>query len=268
MRSIACSLIKRDIKRNPPDLQHEVWRKLLQGKLYISPLEPAPGHRVLDIGTGTGTWAIEFAQANPSTQIIGVDLSNVQPKTPVPVNCQFQTANAEKDWNFPEPFDFIHSRLLALGMQDWSGYFRRCFDNLKPGGWIEAQDLHFPMVCDDGSAGPDSALIKWSHFVTEAVAKRGLDTALSDKLGQFLRIQGFVRVQEKIIKLPCSPWPEDEAARKLGRLQRQNFLMALDGVSMPLFTKELGWTKEKVDVFLREVCEELHDMGKHVYVRM
>lgn len=129
----------------------------------------------------------------------------------VPANCHFQTAKAEKYWPFSEPFNFIHSRLLALGMRDWSCYFGRCFDNLTPTGWIDAQEFHFRMICDDGSAGPDSALIRWSHLVQKAVAKRGLDTALSDKLKRSLRKQGFAKVQECVIKLPCS----------LGRRMRQ-----------------------------------------------
>ena len=62
--------------------------------------------------------------------------------------------------------------------------------------------------------------------------------------------------------------PEDEAGKRLGGLQRQNFLVALDGVSMPLFTKELEWTKEEVEAFLRQVRKNLDVMGKHVLVRM
>lgn len=66
-------------------------------------------------------------------------------------------------------------------MQDWSGYFRRSFENLKPGTWVEAQAFHFPLFCDDDSAGPASALMRWGHLVHEAMAKRGIDNALGVK---------------------------------------------------------------------------------------
>ena len=54
----------------------------------------------------------------------------------------------------------------------------------------------------------------------------------------------------------------------MGRLQRQNISMALDGVSMPLFTKERGCTKEDAETILQEVRKDLDDLGKHSSVRV
>lgn len=67
-----------------PDLQHEACRITLGGRLHICPLNPEKGHlKVLDIGTGTGVWAIEFGETYPSTEVLGVDLSTMQPKESV-----------------------------------------------------------------------------------------------------------------------------------------------------------------------------------------
>jgi methylase of polypeptide subunit release factors len=35
---------------------------------------------VLDIGTGTGIWAIDFADEHPEAEVIGTDLSPIQRK--------------------------------------------------------------------------------------------------------------------------------------------------------------------------------------------
>ena len=42
------------------DLVHHICRLTLDGRLYLSPIQTSG--RVLDLGTGTGIWAIDFAE--------------------------------------------------------------------------------------------------------------------------------------------------------------------------------------------------------------
>ena len=42
------------------DLYHHMFLMVQGGKLYTAPLNKP--HRVLDVGTGTGNWAIDFAK--------------------------------------------------------------------------------------------------------------------------------------------------------------------------------------------------------------
>ena len=59
------------------DLMHQMMRITLGNKLYLSPIEkPA---KILDIGTGTGIWAIEMGDEFQSAEITGTDLSPTQP---------------------------------------------------------------------------------------------------------------------------------------------------------------------------------------------
>ena len=46
-------------------------------QLFNAPIDKPK--RILDIGTGTGIWAIEVADQYPETEIIGTDLSATQP---------------------------------------------------------------------------------------------------------------------------------------------------------------------------------------------
>lgn len=60
------------------DLLHHTFRLLLNGELYRAPLSNPV--RVLDFGTGTGVWAIDFAEENPRTEVLGTDLSQFNPR--------------------------------------------------------------------------------------------------------------------------------------------------------------------------------------------
>lgn len=63
------------------DLLHHAFKTLFDGRLlfFADKLE-SNIHRVLDVGTGTGIWAIEMADKHPAAEILGTDLSPIQSK--------------------------------------------------------------------------------------------------------------------------------------------------------------------------------------------
>lgn len=106
------------------DLQHETWLFQFDGKLYNSPLKKEEVKNVLDLGTGTGIWAIDFADENPQAQVIGTDLSPIQPQY-VPPNLKFEIDDFNADWTFSQKFDFIHARGVCATTNDYPRLMRQ-----------------------------------------------------------------------------------------------------------------------------------------------
>ena len=50
-----------DDEQDRMDMGHHIYRLMLGGELYLAPIAKDVS-RVLDLGTGTGIWAIDFAE--------------------------------------------------------------------------------------------------------------------------------------------------------------------------------------------------------------
>ncbi|OCL08663.1 S-adenosyl-L-methionine-dependent methyltransferase [Glonium stellatum] len=249
------------------ELQHRIWYLTLNGRSHLAPI-PESITNALDVGCGTGSWAIDFATMYPSAEVIGTDLSGPIQPTNVPPNCTFLIDDATADWAFPKKFDFIHVRMISIGIKDWPRFFNECFKSLKPGGWVEMQEWSAPFGCDDGSAPLDTPFMRWGSDGKGAAAKAGLDVQAAKKFPIYLEQSGFVDVQETKTKWPLGPWPRGKREKKIGELFLKDMLEALRAASIGLYTRVLGWTEEAVDEWLEEVKKDMLDPKRHTYMPM
>jgi hypothetical protein len=56
--------------------------------------------------------------------------------------------------------------------------------------------------------------------------------------------------------------------RSKGMWTLENFTTGLQGISLALFTRGLGWTAEELEVFLVDVRKDLRDTKIHAYYPM
>lgn len=57
-----------DIENERLDIHHELMLAVLNGKLHLAPI-PENIQKAIDLGTGTGIWAIDFADQYPSAEV-------------------------------------------------------------------------------------------------------------------------------------------------------------------------------------------------------
>jgi len=243
------------------DLTHHMFTMVLGDKLHLAPIGPNP-QNVLDIGTGTGLWCIEMGDDYPSAQILGNDLSAVQPST-VPPNVKFEIDDVESAWAYPKPFDYIHCRYMMLSISDWPKLVKNCFDFLSPGGWVEFQDWDLRWYSEDGSLKSDSALARWVDLLIEASSKMGRDHLPGSKLEGWVRDAGFTEVHHQKFRIPVGRWPKNERLKAIGTWNLLSALEGLEGFSMGLFTRLLGWKPEDVQLFLVDVQKDIRDSKIH-----
>ena len=181
------------------DLLHHIFGLLLDGSLFRALIVRKP-QRVLDFGTGTGTgiWAIDFADEFPSAEVIGTDLSPIQPSW-VPPGCKFYVDDVESQWAYgpSEAFDFIRGRGMGGSIRDWKRLYTQAYADLKPGGWIEMQEYEMAVRLDDNTVDNAPYTQQVLKLLNEASEKLGKCPNEAPNQKQHSMDAGFVNVQER-----------------------------------------------------------------------
>lgn len=220
------------------------------GALYLAPIGEDP-KRCFDFATGTGIWAIDFADEFPGCEVIGTDLSPIQPSA-IPPNLRFYVDDVEGDWGFrsDEAFDLIHGRGMGGALKDWPRLFRQIYSNLKPGGWVEMQE-YAAWLYSKGDPSLDNCpnVKRWLDLVNESSAKFGKEIDMAHRQKQLMEDAGFVDVQERPFAIPLGTWAKGKKAKELGVLKQQVVLESVDAFTMPMLTRIMNWEVQD--------CEEL-----------
>ncbi|RDL39240.1 S-adenosyl-L-methionine-dependent methyltransferase [Venustampulla echinocandica] len=237
------------------DLHHHIFNLAIDDKLFMAPVENP--QRVYDGGTGTGIWAVDFAEQ--VSQSIPALRWLTASKASIPVD------DIEDTWRH-EPFSFIHLRSLSGAIKDWPALLAQAYDHIDPGGWIEVTEFEVWIECQNESVvGPPPMIQRWQEGLTDAGERIGRSFKVAKNLKRWLEMVGFVGVVESVVRVPNAPWPKDPTQKEIGVYQQQNMIDASSSYGQAHFTRVLGWTKEEYDVLSARVRNELKSSKYHLY---
>jgi ubiquinone/menaquinone biosynthesis C-methylase UbiE len=192
---------------NRLDFQHFLLRTGLRGN-YAAPVNQPTN--ILDVGTGSGRWAMEMAALFPTARIVGLDLAPPSDDTATlgqgldvrPGNYVFTAGNILEGLPFPDQsFDFVHQRLLfsAIPRDRWPVVIQELVRVTRVGGWVELAECGTP---EDGGPGYMGLWQSWIDFL----AKRNVDFTIGKHIGQMLISGGLANVQQRALNFPMGDW--------------------------------------------------------------
>lgn len=240
---------------NRLDFQHYMMRSALHGN-YAAPIS-AP-QDILDVGCGTGRWAIEMAQIFPAARVIGVDVaispidSTTQEK--LPSNYTFQGGNILEGLALPDAsFDFVHQRYMigAIPAERWPNTVSELMRLTRPGGWVE-------LVEAGTSRGGGGALETVDKWVAAVLARRNLNIHLGARLGDFLQSAGLQDVTVREVPLPLGQY-----GGRIGVMVETDYFGAINAMRAPVVTLGIA-TENDYELTVQAAHEEVR-RGKCIF---
>ncbi|KAG6228811.1 hypothetical protein E4U25_007543 [Claviceps purpurea] len=251
------------------DFQHKLYLTVMNGNLGRAPVrEP---RQVLEVASGTGSWALDYAIANPACHVTGTDISAIQHAHSLP-NLTFVLHDFEKDtWpaQCGHDYDYIHMRHTLICFDSTPAVFRRAFELLRPGGWIELYEHNVTYVRMGKTKAPPlegTAYAKWASLIIQVARSGGRDLVKTVHYAAWLREAGFVNVTEKRFGLPMNAWPKDERLKQIGRLSLKNELALVDSLGPAL--RKAVHDEEEAHAIEEGAKRDLQDPNMHVLREM
>ncbi|KAG6046275.1 hypothetical protein E4U39_001480 [Claviceps sp. Clav50 group G5] len=251
------------------DFQHKLYLTVTEGNLGRAPVrEP---RQVLEVASGTGIWALEYATAHPACLVTGTDISAIQHAHSLP-NLNFVLHDFEKDaWpaQCGRDFDYIHLRHTLICFDSTPAVLGRAFELLRPGGWIELYEHNVTYVRMGKTKAPPlegTAYAKWASLIIQATRSGGRDLTKAVHYATWLREAGFVNVTEKRFGVPMNSWPKDERLKQIGRLSLKNELALMDSLGPAL--RKAVHDEEEAHAIEEGAKRELQDPNMHLLREM
>ncbi|KAF9886977.1 hypothetical protein FE257_010718 [Aspergillus nanangensis] len=248
-----------ETESNRMNMKHEAALAMLDGKLFVAPVKDP--RYILDIGTGTGVWAMDVADQFPEAEVTGIDLSPTQ-SVLVPPNLKFIVDDMEEEWLFKEKFDLIHARYLVGALADPAQVIAQAYKQTAPGGWLEWHEMNTKVLSPDGTH-EGTFIARFFDVLRDSFSKRGRSMDSSLSLEKWFQEAGFVDVTVKKIPVPVGTWPKDHVLKRIGLWMYLTLDAGYEGLAMAVLTRFENWAPEEVTVLAAKARKDSKDPNIH-----
>lgn len=231
----------------------------LMGGVWPEQSNPSRFRRVLDIGCGSGNWAIEVARTYPELTVFGIDISRRMvayareqaAQQQLEARLEFHVMDALLMLEFPDDyFDLVNLRLGVSFMRtwDWPKLLREMARITRQGGVLRLTDNE--IVHESNSL----ALTRISAMVRCALFRAGHlfadeDTGLTGHLAELLTRHGCQDVQTRIYAL------EIQGGTPAGEAYYQDAARA--GLTLRPFVEKWGCASDDYDALYQESLADM-----------
>lgn len=253
--------------------QRELTRVSIQDQMLTTSMggvlpeqaEPASFKRVLDVGCGTGNWAIEAAQTYPTMSLAGIDVSQSMveyaraqaAEQQLSERVEFRVMDALRMIEFPSNyFDLVNMRFAGSFLRTWE--WPRIISELsrvtRPGGVVRITD---PEVFSQSTSPAHQqfftmfmcAFYRSGHLFEEET------TGMTAHLVPLLKQHGSGKVQSK--KYPLEYW----AGTPAGQAYIENVQHAFS-TTRP-FIQKWGCLSQDCDAICQQALKDMQQSDFH-----
>jgi SAM-dependent methyltransferase len=207
------------------DLDAQVHQAYLTEAVdWLQRLADQPPHRILDLGTGTGSGSIALAQRFAGSEVIAVDqseamLARVRDKAlEQGLASRIRTVQADLDaaWPAVEPVDVVWASNCLHEMPNAERIFKDIFDALRPGGRLAVieMDAAPTFLPDDLGRGLGRPGLE-SRYRAALAAQQDAGEAphLGPNWAPSLERAGFVVLESRTFTLEVTPAQSSSVGR-------------------------------------------------------
>ncbi len=140
--------------------------------------------------------------------------------------------------------------------------------HLRPGGWVELQEIdHTPLSSND-SMTPDHPVAQYWHHIQEGLTALGIDfrAAADSRLEQMMSDCGFTNIARHTFQVPIGTWARQKLSRTVGLYWRTILLDGIQAIALGPLTRGCKWPREEVEMLLVNVRRAYHDNSCRMYM--